>query len=211
MVYMAVYKKPGTLTAASLTPWGLHAIFWAIHTFTPVSTDSLMWLLVLYNLSLYAVGGICLDYWLRRGPRVMPKAGAFGEPPLKLCSTAGRGCKYSLSWGHTHKLHTRALSLPFLQQYSLDCEAPICSLLEALILCTAAHSLPAAHPVTPVLCCRHPSACFCKLLRLLQVSWCNYSAACLPHASTLLDEALLLLRTGITVASTACLHRPCMS
>eukprot|EP00891_Asterochloris_glomerata_P001716 jgi/Astpho2/1716/Aster-04141 len=78
VVYIAVYQKPGTLTAASLTPWSLHAIFWTIHTFTPVSTDSLMWLLVLYNLSLYAVGGICLDCWLRLGPSVMPKAAAFG-------------------------------------------------------------------------------------------------------------------------------------
>ena len=84
VVYVAVYKKPGTLTAASLTPWGLHAIFWTIHTFTPIPTDSLMWLLVLYNLSLYAVGGICLDCWLRLGPSVMPKAAAFGEQVLQV-------------------------------------------------------------------------------------------------------------------------------
>ena len=97
VVYIAVYQKPGTLTAASLMPWGLHAIFWTIHTFTPISTDSLMWLLVLYNLSLYTVGCICLDCWLRLGPKVMPKAVAFGEQLLKLCSLhaskQARGCK----------------------------------------------------------------------------------------------------------------------
>lgn len=121
VVYIAVYQKPGTLTAASLTPWSLHAIFWTIHTFTPVSTDSLMWLLVLYNLSLYAVGGICLDCWLRLGPSVMPKAAAFGEQVLQVqlaqalqhaCSNAEQGLQELPALGTAHKAHTRACQCP---------------------------------------------------------------------------------------------------